>query len=194
MLASVFSALLGIAALAMNEPLTQEQAITLAKQTASKHFEVPLEQLRVQQVQALDWPDSSLGCPQPGMMYLQVITPGFKVELTTGQDLYPVHIGGTRAVVCVRAAGNASAPKAQAAQAKIELLRRARERLAAMLKVDITNIQVHTIRAGPSDTQPVCGGDARAAPTTGKRVALEYAGRRYEYREDSDEVRECAGP
>lgn len=28
---------------------------------------------------AVDWPDSSLGCPQPDMMYLQVITPGYQV-------------------------------------------------------------------------------------------------------------------
>jgi len=29
--------------------------------------------------EAVEWPDSSLGCPQPDMMYLQVITPGYQV-------------------------------------------------------------------------------------------------------------------
>jgi hypothetical protein len=27
------------------------------------------------------WPDSSLGCPRPGEMYLQVLTPGYRVVL-----------------------------------------------------------------------------------------------------------------
>ena len=32
-------------------------------------------------VRAVDWRDSSLGCPKPGMAYLDVITPGHRVTL-----------------------------------------------------------------------------------------------------------------
>lgn len=194
MLASVFSVFLGIAAMITNESMTEAQAVALAKQAASKQLAIPIEQLAVQHAQAVDWPDSSLGCPQPGMMYMQVITPGFKVEITVGKEIYPVHIAGTRAVVCVRGAGNSTAPKAQAAQATVDLLRRARERLAATLKVDAANIQVHTIRAGSSDATVACVEEASGRNSSGKRVELEYAGKRYEYRADTDAVRECAGP
>lgn len=31
--------------------------------------------------QAYEWPDGSLGCPEPGQVYPQVITPGYHVEL-----------------------------------------------------------------------------------------------------------------
>ncbi|MBI3774234.1 MAG: hypothetical protein HY273_01540 [Gammaproteobacteria bacterium] len=194
MLASVFSVFLGIAAMNTNESMTDAQVITLAKQAVSKQLAVPVEQLGVQHAQAVDWPDSSLGCPQPGMMYMQVITPGFKVEVTAGKELYPVHIAGARAVVCVRGAGNSTAPKAQAAQATVDVLRRARERLATTLNVDAANIQVHTIRAGSPDTTAACAEEASGGNSGGKRVELEYAGKRYEYRTDTDTVRECAGP
>lgn len=34
------------------------------------------------------WPDSSLGCPQPGQMYLQVVTPGYRVVLEAEGNRY----------------------------------------------------------------------------------------------------------
>lgn len=38
------------------------------------------------QVEAVDWPDAGLGCPQPGQMYASVITPGYRIALDTGGD------------------------------------------------------------------------------------------------------------
>lgn len=35
----------------------------------------------VDNVENVEWRDSSLGCPQPGMMYAQVVTPGFRIVL-----------------------------------------------------------------------------------------------------------------
>lgn len=41
--------------------------------------------------EAVDWPDGSLGCPEPGVMYGQVITRGYKVVLEAGGVEYPFH-------------------------------------------------------------------------------------------------------
>jgi len=191
MLPSLFAGVLLAATLVMNESMTQDEAIRVAVQAASKHLNVPAEQFSVQHTQAVDWPDSSLGCPQPGMMYLQVITPGFKVLLKAGAEVYPVHVAGARGVVCVRGASDARGPKAQAAQEKVELLHRGRERLAEMLKVDADKIQVHAIRTGSFGDAPGCIDGTSNDKAGGKRVELEYAGRRYEYSADADEVREC---
>ena len=191
MLFSIFPGVLLAATVAMNEPMSQDQAVRVATEAISKHLNLPVERFTLQQAQAVDWPDSSLGCPQPGMMYLQTITPGFKVMLTTGDEVYPVHVAGSHAVVCVPGASDARAPKAQAAQEKVELLHRARERLAGMLKVDAANIQVNAIRAGHFGDVPGCQGGASRGKTDGKRVELEYAGRRYEYSAEADAVREC---
>ncbi|EFO81110.1 FHA domain-containing protein [Oscillochloris trichoides DG-6] len=40
---------------------------------------------------AVEWNDSALGCPQPDMAYLQVITPGYQVILQAGQQTYDYH-------------------------------------------------------------------------------------------------------
>jgi hypothetical protein len=44
--------------------------------------------LHVQQVEAHEWPDSSLGCPRQGVMYAQIVTPGFLVVVSAaGKEL-----------------------------------------------------------------------------------------------------------
>jgi hypothetical protein len=51
--------------------------------------------------ETVDWPDSSLGCPQPGMMYLQVVTPGYRLVLAAGGVTAEYHTdAGGRFVVC----------------------------------------------------------------------------------------------
>jgi hypothetical protein len=37
------------------------------------------EDLTLVHSREVQWPDSSLGCPQEGMNYLQVITPGWRI-------------------------------------------------------------------------------------------------------------------
>lgn len=49
-------------------------------------------QLNVQLAAAVEWPDGSLGCPQPGMSYLQVIIPGYHVVVTAGAETYDYRV------------------------------------------------------------------------------------------------------
>lgn len=44
----------------------------------------------------VSWPDSSIGCPQPGMQYLQVVTDGAVIELEADGAVYRYHGGGDR--------------------------------------------------------------------------------------------------
>ena len=39
------------------------------------------DQIQILSIQSVVWNDSSLGCPEKGMMYLQVLTPGYQVLL-----------------------------------------------------------------------------------------------------------------
>jgi hypothetical protein len=52
---------------------------------------VPPETLQVITVEHRDWPDSSLGCPQPDMMYAQVITPGYLVVVDVSGERIEYH-------------------------------------------------------------------------------------------------------
>ncbi len=48
------------------------------------------------------WSDASLGCPEEGFMYAQVITPGYKLVFDLAGTSYPVHTNadGSHMVIC----------------------------------------------------------------------------------------------
>ena len=62
------------------------------------------EQISIRSEEAVQFSDSSLGCPSPGMSYLQVITPGYKVLAEYGGKIYDVRVAGSRGMVCDRQA------------------------------------------------------------------------------------------
>lgn len=56
--------------------------------------------VRVISSEARDFPDGSLGCPQPGMAYAQVITPGHRVLVEAAGRRFDVRVAGTRGRIC----------------------------------------------------------------------------------------------
>ncbi|NOX43046.1 MAG: hypothetical protein GXP19_04840 [Gammaproteobacteria bacterium] len=82
--------------------MNSDQAVLKAKQVLSQTLTIDEAQISVQEVSSVQWSDSSLGCPQQGMMYAQVITDGYKVVLELDNKLYPLHVGtrSGRAVLC----------------------------------------------------------------------------------------------
>ena len=52
--------------------------------------------------EAVDWSDASLGCPQEGMAYAQVITPGYKMVFDLAGASHAVHSNadGSHMVLC----------------------------------------------------------------------------------------------
>ncbi|MCX7707861.1 MAG: hypothetical protein N2204_07620 [Anaerolineae bacterium] len=61
---------------------------------------IPESAITVRAVEAVEWPDASLGCPRPGMMYAQVITPGYRIVLEAGGRTYDYHTSQSHAVLC----------------------------------------------------------------------------------------------
>lgn len=53
--------------------------------------------ITVSSAKAVVWPDRSLGCPQPGMVYNQVTVDGALIELGASGTTYSYHSGGGRA-------------------------------------------------------------------------------------------------
>lgn len=45
------------------------------------------------------WQDSSLGCPQPGFFYSQVITPGYRIVLRANNNLFTYHTDENSSVI-----------------------------------------------------------------------------------------------
>jgi hypothetical protein len=82
-------------------PAGSEQAVRLAREDLARKLGLAPEAMRLVSVEAVEWSDTSLGCPQPGMMYAQVITPGFRVMLEAGGKRYDYHTDqGRVAVLC----------------------------------------------------------------------------------------------
>ncbi len=79
-----------------------QHIVQLARQDLAKKLNMSLEQVREMSVEPVEWPDTSLGCPQPGMMYAQMITPGFRVVLAANSQTVEYHTdaAGRRVVSC----------------------------------------------------------------------------------------------
>ncbi len=84
------------------EPMTdvERAAAMVAIDTVAAKLGIPKDQVLVDTVREVEWGDSSLGCPKPGIAYLSVITPGYKVTVRVDQQVHVVHEAGDRAVVC----------------------------------------------------------------------------------------------
>ncbi len=67
------------------------QLIDRAKAKVATLARASAGSVQVVSVESVEWPDSSLGCPQAGMMYAQVITPGYKIVLSAGGQSYEFH-------------------------------------------------------------------------------------------------------
>ena len=73
-----------------------------ARKLLADELEVGEEDLRLVSSEGMGWSDASLGCPQEGMAYAQVLTSGYKLIFDHAGTSYAVHtnIDGTNAVVC----------------------------------------------------------------------------------------------
>ena len=55
--------------------------VELATADLQERLAVSSDEIALQSVKATDFPDASLGVPEPGKMYAQVITPGYVIRL-----------------------------------------------------------------------------------------------------------------
>ncbi|MBN1221126.1 MAG: hypothetical protein JXM69_19545 [Anaerolineae bacterium] len=98
--ASPISPLLPAKEPAMAEPLKGSgTALAAAKADLAKQTGTPVEEIGLISIEAVDWSDTSLGCPQEGFMYAQVITPGYLMVLEAADQQYEYHTDQTTNVV-----------------------------------------------------------------------------------------------
>ena len=68
-----------------------DRLIEQAIQDLAQRLSISAGQISIIQAREVVWSDSSLGCPQPGMMYLMVLSPGFQIILSDGSREYHYH-------------------------------------------------------------------------------------------------------
>ena len=72
-------------------PSGLESLIEKAKEHLAQRLAVSTNEISVVEATSVMWPDSSLGCPQKGMVYTQVLTPGYLILLEHGGNTYEYH-------------------------------------------------------------------------------------------------------
>lgn len=80
-----------------NPSSVPEAIVQAAREDLAQRLNISVEQIEVIEARAVVWPDGSIGCPQPGMAYVQVQQEGALVRLSAEGKIYAYHSGGGRA-------------------------------------------------------------------------------------------------
>jgi hypothetical protein len=74
----------------------EQNAVAQARADLAQRLSIPVDQVKLVEVQSVTWPDKGLGCPQPGMSYLQVQVDGLLIRLSVDDHIYEYHSGGNQ--------------------------------------------------------------------------------------------------
>lgn len=81
------------------DPVAAELA-ALAQRLLAEQLDLPVRRVRIVDVQAVVWPDASLGCPQPDQMYAQVLVNGYRIVVEAAGEQVIYHTDFDRALRC----------------------------------------------------------------------------------------------
>jgi hypothetical protein len=62
-------------------------------------LEIDPKQIILEKFRSVMWPDASIGCPQPGHVYSQMLTPGYTIGFQIGEKHYTMHTDATGALI-----------------------------------------------------------------------------------------------
>jgi hypothetical protein len=186
----VVGAALCTAALAASQPRTKPEAdaVTLAQRTLAATLLVPPEQIETVSVSPAQWRDSSLGCPERGMVYTPALVSGYEVKLRNAGREHAVHVAGARAVICGAQSDSKRASTA-ALSGSLKAADAVRTAVAARLGIEPARVRITSTR--PFRPSAPC----RAAPASPKSGALiveaEAAAQTFYYYADDIQVLNC---
>ncbi|MEO0345763.1 MAG: hypothetical protein AAF229_05850 [Pseudomonadota bacterium] len=167
---------------------------TRAAAVFSEEMDIPISQVTVISVRPVEWPDSSIGCPQPGQAYAQVMTPGHKIAVRARGEIHVMHEAGGKPFLCKRSkAVTELTPKRELVWAAMAT--KAREDLASQLGVGVENIRVLDARRKRFEDAslecPDAGVSYAVTPVEGYVIVLRHGQRLFSYNTDLDRVVLC---
>lgn len=165
-----------------------DTAAERARADLAKRLDMEDREITIVSVEAVDWPDTSLGCPQPGKLYAQVVTPGYYIVLEAKgqQHAYHTDSEADQLIRCsddkdrVETMRQASSPE----QARVT----ARHDLASRLgipadEVSLVAVTEEMFPAGDLGCPcPGCPTSPMTGLVSGERIILAAQDREYEYR------------
>lgn len=185
------------AASAQELPAVQQHAVAVARRALKEQAHVA-EEPQLQSIEARQWPTSALGCPQPGLMYLQVVTDGYALLFKGNDRVYEVHTTGDSAVLCPTSALGEPRKRARSTPRATNLdvmERQAVADLAQRIGAEAPDIRI--VGRAPQrwpDASLGCNNPAQRSdegPVAGFRLLLRHQERIYVYHTDLERVMPC---
>ncbi len=171
--------------------MSEGEASRFAVATLQKELAVDAKNILVVHLSRVDWPNSALGCPKPGLSYTQGVTAGYLALLSYDKQQYRVHIGNGRGLVC-----HSSRLTLQSSDVILSHLKTlAKEDLASRLGIDAGTIEV--VEEKPtlwSEGEARCSnsdGQNESKRIRGYLLKLEAQNRIFEYRTSGARVLAC---
>ena len=166
----------------------EADAAVLAQRTLAATLSAPRERIDIVSVAPAQWRDSSLGCPERGMVYTPALVSGYEVRLRNADRQHVVHVAGTRAVIC-GAQADSKQPTTAMLAGSLKAADAVRTAVAARLGIDPSRVRITSTRPfRPSAPCP-------AAPVSSKGAALiveaEAAAKSFRYYADDIQVLHC---
>jgi hypothetical protein len=168
-------------------PPEAQDVVALARQDLAQTLDVDQGAIEVSAVEAVEWPDASLGCPEPGQMYAQVVTPGFRAVFEVRGETYVYHTDREQTVVLCEEEAMMGTPTAPSPiEHELDtLIQSAKEDLAQRLSIIVEQIEVVEARSvvwpDASLGCPQPGMQYKQVPYDGALIRLRAEGRVYDY-------------
>ncbi len=155
-----------------------EKAVADAKEHLARELSIAPDGIEAVAIEPVEWPDASLGCPQPGKAYAQVVTPGYRIVLEVDGKQYELHTDRTAGSIRICERQLERGPAAAVAY------------LADQLEVPAEEVEVLSVESyewpDASLGCPEPGKSYAQVITPGYRVILSARGEEYEVRTDKE--------
>jgi hypothetical protein len=174
------------------------ELVQAARERLARLLERQIDTLTLQSASSQQWPDASMGCPDPATTYAQYSVPGYLLVFSDGSRSYDVHTGltatpGEPMVLCEqqRPVSLDLAPT-NPVQGSLEqnMVDLAKQDLAQRTGAALNDIQVATVAPVEwNDSSLGCakpGVNYLQVITSGYLIRLDVQGRGYEYHTDTN--------
>jgi hypothetical protein len=179
-------------------PDEAKEITDLVQQDLAEQLNISKDEIRVVSVTAVEWPDSSMGCPKPGMGYLDVITPGYRIVLTASGQTYTYHTGPDSFVLCDEERDDGGGDEVTPEPGMEALVAEAKQDLSKRLNIAVEEIVLKTATSvewrNSSMGCPKPGMAYLDVVTPGYLIELEAKGQIYSYHAGSDSPFLCEDP
>ncbi len=167
------------------------EASRMARRAVAEKLAIAEERVSVDTIEAVDWPDSGLGCAVKGEVTQPVITSGYRLSIRAADETYEVHVGAGHARICSGGAG----PAGNFLAAGLKVAGIARKDLAGRLGVEPREVQLLSMKpiTWPDRSLgcPSPDGSREPVPTKGFVLTLKARDKEYTYHADTERAVAC---